>query len=78
VRSLSRDKDKYKIVSEGCAAIRRGKLMGKTFGSELVPVPGGAMLGATPVIVRGLIYWGDILWITTCNSWSKETVRRSK
>jgi hypothetical protein len=47
-------------------------------GVELVPVLGGAMLGGTPVTVRGLIYCGDILWITNWNSWSKETVRKSK
>ena len=27
--------------------------MGKTFAVALVPVPGGAMLGGTPVTVRG-------------------------
>jgi len=53
VRSFSRDEDKHKTVNKGCAAIRRGKLMGKTFGIALVPVLGGAMPSGTPVTVRG-------------------------
>jgi len=32
--------------------------MGKTFGITLVPVLGGAMLGGTPVTVRGVTYYG--------------------
>ena len=75
MRSFSRDEDKHKTVNKGCAAIRRGKLMGKTFGIALVPVLGGAMLGGTPVTVRG---GGDMLWITGCNFLSKQTVRESK
>ena len=30
--------------------------MGKTFAVALVPVPGGAMLGGTPMTVRGRLY----------------------
>jgi len=32
--------------------------MGKTFGIALVPVLGAAMLGGTPVTVRGVTYYG--------------------
>jgi hypothetical protein len=42
VLSFSRDEDKHKTVNKGCAAMRRGKSMGKTLGIALVPVPGGA------------------------------------
>ena len=52
MRSLSRDKDKHKTVNKGCAAIRSGKLMGKTFGIALVPVLGGAMPGGTGLTMR--------------------------
>jgi len=52
VRSLSRDEDKRKIVNKGCAAIRRGKLVGKTFGIALVPVLGGAMPDDGGLIAR--------------------------
>jgi hypothetical protein len=58
VRSFSRDEDKHKTVSKGCAAIRRGKLMGETFGIAHVHALGGAMIGGTPVTVRGVIYYG--------------------
>ena len=58
MRSFSRDEDKHKTVNKECAAIRRGKLMARTFGIALVPVPGGAMPGGTPVTVRGVIYYG--------------------
>jgi len=52
VLSLSRDEDKHKIVSKGCAAIRRGKLMGKTFGIALVPALTGDMLGGVGLTMR--------------------------
>ena len=52
MRSFSRDEDKRKTLSKGCAAIRRGKLTGKSFGIALVPVPGGAMLGGTGLAMR--------------------------
>ena len=58
MRSFSREEDKHKTVDKGRAAIRRGKLMGKTFGIALVPVPGGAMPSGTPVTVRGVTYYG--------------------
>ena len=58
MRSFSRDEDKHKTVNKGCAAVRRGKLMGKTFGIALVPVLGGAMPGGTLVTVRGVTYYG--------------------
>ena len=45
--SFSRDEDEHKTVNKGCAAIRRGILMGKTFGIALVPVLGGAMPSGT-------------------------------
>ena len=45
MRSFSRDGDKRETVNKGCAAVRREKLMGRTFGIALVPVLGGAMLG---------------------------------
>jgi len=45
MRSFSRDEDKHKTMDKGCAAMRRGKLMDKTFGIALVPVLGGAMPG---------------------------------
>jgi len=63
VPSFSRDEDKHKTVNKGCAAIRRGKLLGKTFGIAPVPVLGGAMTSSTPVTVRG----ADILKLTSCN-----------
>jgi hypothetical protein len=76
VLNFSRDEDKHKTVNRGCAAIRGGKLMGKTFGIALVPVLGGAMLGGTP---GGSVGEGAYtLWITSCNFWSKQTVRKSK
>ena len=53
MRNFSRDEDKHKTVNKGCAAIRRGKLMGKTFGIALVFVLGGAMPSGTSVTVRG-------------------------
>jgi len=52
VRSFSRDEDKYKALNKGCAAIRKGKLVGKTFGIALVPVPGGAKLGDRGLTAR--------------------------
>jgi len=45
--------------------------MGKTFGIALVPVLGGAMPNDTPVTVRR----ADILWVTGCIFWSKQTVK---
>lgn len=63
MRNCSRDEDKHKTVSKGCAAIRRGKLMGKTFGIAFVPVLGGAMPGGIPLTVLGSLYVIDY----TCN-----------
>jgi hypothetical protein len=48
VLSFLRGEDKHEMVSEGCAAIRRGELTGKTLGIALVPVPGGAMPSGAP------------------------------
>ena len=45
MRSFSKDEDKHKTVNKRCAAIRRGKLMAKTYGIVLVPVLGVAMPG---------------------------------
>ena len=56
MRSFSRDEDKHKAVNKGCTAIRRGKLMAKTYGIVLVPVLGVAMPGSTPVTVRRRLY----------------------
>jgi hypothetical protein len=44
--------------------------MGKTFGIGVVAMLGGAMPSGIPVTVGG-----DILWITSCNFWSKQTER---
>ena len=52
MRSFSRDEDKHKTVNKGCAAIRRGKLMGKTFGIALVPALTGGMLGGAGPTMR--------------------------
>jgi hypothetical protein len=46
--------------------------MGKTSVTALVPVLGGAMPSGIPVTV-GV----NILWITSCNFWSKQTDRGS-
>jgi len=46
----------------------------KAFVLALVPVLGGVRLSGTPVTARG----ADILEITSCNFWSKQTVRKSK
>ena len=52
MRSFSRDEDKRETVNKGCAAIRREKLMAKTFGIALVPVLGVVMLGDGGLIAR--------------------------
>jgi hypothetical protein len=51
------DKDKHKTVNKGCAAIRRGKLMAKTYGIALVPVLAGRSL-----MVEGWQLGGDMPW----------------
>jgi hypothetical protein len=51
MRSLSKEVDKYETLNRGCAAIKRGKLMAKTFGIALVPGLGGAIPGGAPVTV---------------------------
>ena len=50
--SFSRDEDRHKTVNKECAAIRRGKLMGKTLGIALVPALTGGMLGGAGLTVR--------------------------
>ena len=55
--SFSRDEDKHKTVNKRWAEIRRGKLMGKSFGIALVPVLGGVMPGGSPVTVPRVIYY---------------------
>jgi hypothetical protein len=46
------DEDKHKTVNKGCAAIRRGQLMGKTFGIALVPALTGGMRGGAGLTMR--------------------------
>ena len=50
--NFSMDEGKHKTASDGCAVIRKGKLMGKTLGIAVVSVPGRANLGYEGLIAR--------------------------
>jgi hypothetical protein len=52
VVNFSMDEGKHKTASDGCAVIRKGKLMGKTFAIALLPVPGRVNLGDEGLIAR--------------------------
>ena len=58
--NFSRDEDKHKIVNKGCAAIRRGKLMGEILGIALVPELTGGMLGGAGPTMRSSEEWDSI------------------
>ena len=53
--SFLRDEDKHKTVNKGCAAIRRGKLMDKTFGIALVLVMVWGVLPCSDYISRSQV-----------------------